>query len=766
MKRNSTWYIHKTIFVLVLAIWAYTVEAQDAVVNIDDSSLAGTSQIDPGVLNSNGVALSNSTGTDVYNFQFQTAADDVTFQPDNGDAATPTLVPADQAFQITFNGPLYTFVSDAQFNNIAIDADYEDYLQNCFSLVKVVDGSDITYTATVDSWSSSSTVISITPDTPLESDTEYNLIILDDKMQYGVANQQPLGDNNGTTDIYDQNNYITADTSAPMLDADADAGPWEDGYYVGAGETILNDDYLKLDFTEPVMAGAGEILVYTWNGILVKTIDASTLATDPSDDSIIILTDVAGLEVGEDYYVIVEPGAITDLSGNGFAGVDEEDDWYFTVEEDQIPDVISYSPTGANISVTPDLMIEFDLPVVLSSAGTVNIYLADGTLVQTLDVVADAMYFSMIGNKVYIDIDDLNESTTYKVSVDAGTFESSVGEPSAAISSDDWQFETESNQELLLVSLTPVDNSVDVPLDQVYQMEFNQDVQAGTGILELHEADGANTTIASFDAGDTKVSISGSTVSVNLTGLTEEGKEYYIIVYPDFVQNTSATPESFAGILKVFNWNFTIVSEQVAPEVLLLSPDEETIADNHPNLVMTFNEAVELSSAGGNAYIYKVGDTSPTLTIPLTSDMFNNNEVNIVYDAAALGGGLATSSDYYVLVDSGAIQDVSGNPFAGISTENEWTFTTGSDYALGIEDELANADQFVVYPNPFSDVLYISNYEQINRLFITNVVGQRVKEITNPTNMVSTSDLRNGIYFITLMLDDDVIVSTQRIIKR
>ena len=454
-----------------------------------------------------------------------------------------------------------------------------------------------------------------------------------------------------------------------------------------------------------------------------------------------------------------------------FAGIDEEDDWWFTIEEDQVPDVITYSPMGTNVAVNPDLMIEFDLPVVLGSSGTVNLYLADGTLVQTLDVVADAMYFSMIGNKVYIDIDELNESTAYKVSVDAGTFQSSAGEPAAAISSDDWQFETESNEELLLVSLTPPDNSVEVPLDQIYQMEFNQAVQAGTGVLELHEADGQNTIIATLNANDAKISISGNTVSVDLTGLTQEGKEYYIIVYPDFVQNTSLTPESFAGILKVFNWNFTIVTEKNAPEVLALSPDSEPtpvnnpVANNHPNLVMTFNEAVELSSTGGNAYIYKVGDTTPTLTIPLTSNMFNNNEVNIVYDANELGGGLAINTDYYVLIDAGAIQDVSGNAFAGIAASTEWTFKTGNDYALGIEDELAG-NEFVVYPNPFDDVIYISNYDKIARLFITNVVGQRVKEITNPTNSVSTSDLRNGIYFITLMLDDDVIVSTQRIIKR
>ncbi|WP_372774972.1 T9SS type A sorting domain-containing protein [Mangrovibacterium sp.] len=90
----------------------------------------------------------------------------------------------------------------------------------------------------------------------------------------------------------------------------------------------------------------------------------------------------------------------------------------------------------------------------------------------------------------------------------------------------------------------------------------------------------------------------------------------------------------------------------------------------------------------------------------------------------------------------------------------------GNEQSLSVEDEIEDRESFVVYPNPFNDVLYIRNYDKINRLFIINVVGQRVKEVVHPANMISTTELRKGIYFITLMLDDDVIVSTQRIIKR
>jgi len=718
--------------------------------------------IDP-VVKGKSVMLKASEAAIDYEFKFSIAATDVTFSPDNGDPLTPTLILLNQSFILEFPGELYTYVPSVPDNNIKVDV---SYLQDCFVILDTDQGIMVDFTLELTAWTETSTVITLRPTADLKDNTHYSVFVVDDKLQIGVRNVHPLGNSDFIYEAYAENAYITEDKTPPMLDADADAGLWEDGYYVGSEETILTNDFLKLDFTEPVKPGTGSIYIYTWNGLVVDTIDASALTIDASDPSIVIVGGVSDLIIGEEYYVIVQSGAITDLTGNSFEGVDEEDNWAFTVEEDLVPDLIAYMPTGTNIGLETDLVIEYDIAVVPGTAGTINIYLEDGTLVQSLDVVSDNIHFSSIGKKVYIEIDDLLPETSYKVSVDAGAFVSVAGEPAAAISSDDWKFVTESNVAPLLVDLTPDDNSVEVPLDQIFVMDFDMDVQAGTGTLELHAKDGNNTTILTIAATDSRVTISGSKVSIDFNGVMSDGTEYYIIVYPDFVQNTTYTPEPFAGITKVFNWNFTTAIEKNAPEVVALDPDEETISDNHPNLVMTFNENVELSALGGNAYVYKVGDLTPALTIPLTADMFSGTKVSIDYDAAELGAGLDINTDYYVLIDAGAIQDVNDNAFAGIADPSVWTFRTGSDYVLAVGDELSDASQYAVYPNPFNDVIHISNYQNIAKIYITNVVGQRVIEINNVTGIINTTNLRNGIYFITLMLDDDVIASTQRIVKR
>lgn len=751
MKRNLACYTQKALFALLVLLVLCSARAESVSVQTAVRS----------------VGMANPFAEfEVFSFtanfvtKSATATTDVVYVPDNGDPLTATLVPASQQFTIQFAGQLYTYVQQVALNNIQVD---NAYMQECIKLTNTATNAEVDVTVAVTVWTASLTEITVTPVSPLESDANYLLTVLDDKLQYGVRNVNPLGNSDFVFDVYGSNNYVVEDTTVPMLDETRDDGLWQDGYYVGTDETILSDDQLKLDFTEAVQAGSGTVKIYTWNGTLVTTIDASTLTIDPSDPSIVIVSGVSGLIVDETYYVIVDAGAITDLSGNPFEGVDEEDDWSFTVRSDQKPDVVSYSPTGPNVAIDTDLVIEFDLAVELG-AGNVNLYLADGTLVQSLNVVTDAVYFSPVGNKIYIDIDPLLAETAYMVNVDAGAFVSAAGESSEAISSADWQFETESNDAPLLVDLTPDDNSVDVPLTQQFIMEFDMDVQAGSGMLELHLADGANTLVISIAASDSRVTINGSKVTIDFSDILVQGESYYIIVYPDFVKNTSATPESYAGLLKVFNWNFETATETTAPQYLILSPDETTISDNHPTFSMTFDEAIQLSSTGGNLYVYNKDNGSLALTIPLTADMIANNilTASYTYDGT---NGLALNTNYYVIVDAGAIEDVNGNDFTGISDPTEWTFKTGQDYALGIGDDLAEAGESYVYPNPFSDVVYLSGSDNINRLVFTNALGQRVKEISNPSETVSTSDLRNGIYIISLMLDD-VIVTTQRIIKR
>ncbi len=55
-----------------------------------------------------------------------------------------------------------------------------------------------------------------------------------------------------------------------------------------------------------------------------------------------------------------------------------------------------------------------------------------------------------------------------------------------------------------------------------------------------------------------------------------------------------------------------------------------------------------------------------------------------------------------------------------------------------------------VYPNPFSNQITISNADMVNRVVISNLIGQRVMEISlNGQETINTSDLSSGVYLVT-----------------
>jgi hypothetical protein len=77
--------------------------------------------------------------------------------------------------------------------------------------------------------------------------------------------------------------------------------------------------------------------------------------------------------------------------------------------------------------------------------------------------------------------------------------------------------------------------------------------------------------------------------------------------------------------------------------------------------------------------------------------------------------------------------------------------------------ELANA--FKVYPNPFNDKISIDNSEKLTRVVVSNIAGQKVIDIENPTREIRTANLVSGIYVISLYTENG-IANTERMIKR
>ncbi|MBL1222839.1 T9SS type A sorting domain-containing protein [Chryseobacterium sp. L7] len=63
-------------------------------------------------------------------------------------------------------------------------------------------------------------------------------------------------------------------------------------------------------------------------------------------------------------------------------------------------------------------------------------------------------------------------------------------------------------------------------------------------------------------------------------------------------------------------------------------------------------------------------------------------------------------------------------------------------------------DSFKGYPNPFTDILDISNISKVKSVSIVNSDGIVLKTIDNPSSVLHLEDLKQGIYLVTLHLKD------------
>lgn len=227
------------------------------------------------------------------------------------------------------------------------------------------------------------------------------------------------------------------------------------------------------------------------------------------------------------------------------------------------------------------------------------------------------------------------------------------------------------------------------------------------------------------------------------------------IVLSNLIKDLSANTNAFAGQTLTYT-----VGDFTAPELVSFTPENNsTITDNHPMLKMTFSENVQVG-AGGSLKIYKVNTTTNPLEIPITAAMINGKDVTVDYTTQ---NGLDKDTRYYVLVDGTALEDMAGNAFAGVSDVAAWTFKTGPDFATTIP--VNGSLEFKVYPNPFDGSVNVDNASRLSKIVVTNIAGQVVKEIVNPTKTIQLNELRSGVYFMSMYKSNNV-VQTAKIVKR
>jgi methionine-rich copper-binding protein CopC len=808
---------------------------------------------------------------------------EVTFIPgdNDGDSDTKVNITVDQTFKVEFNGLLYTYNEYYPLNNLLMT---KAYLQD--NHVFTMNGATIKVVSL--DLVGGKHVVTLQATAALASETTYTLNINsswldDDDNDAGIQIGQ------GTTPIDDYSEtFVTADVQAPKLIADEDGVTYSYAYKPVKVGVVGKGQMLALEFDEEVK-GAGSVEIHRWDGVLVATVDitGATSIDDEGEGWILnigkpedIMATNPTFVTNLDYYIVVPSGSVIDMAAvpNTFAGIVTVNEWKISLMDDTTPQVTFIDNTKNGLAVDTKVKLTFDRPVDLGK-GWLALYYEDGKAVDLVRTSADNVAktsYDFVLNR------ELAPNTKFLVELGGGTFElsanNSIKQEQKSIG--EWYFSTEVNS--VPVAETYVPAKADpmtsgVALTSGLSITFDQDIMAGTGNIQLHRKQNVGgPIITNFDVTDpTKVSFVGNTLSIAGDVLNlQNNSEYYVIIPATAVKNTSSTPEYWGGILVPFVWQFSTVNDQVAPtavyapngalaiglhpaevkltmtfseavvagtgnlviynaadntvvetvaitqsmfagqvvtvaptmlkegtsyyvqvsagavkdlggnsfagisdktswilatgdftvpELVKWTPNKETITGNHPILLMTFKEDVVLGA--GNVKVFKVGTTTPVLNLPVTAAMVSGKNVTITYPSnSASVGGLDKNTDYYVTVDAGAVKDIAGNAFAGVADITAWTFKTGADFSTVIEPNVSL--EFKVYPNPFVDYVNVDNASQLSKVIVTNIAGQTVKEVVNPTQRLQLNELRSGVYFISLYNMDNVIAKTAKIVKR
>jgi hypothetical protein len=83
--------------------------------------------------------------------------------------------------------------------------------------------------------------------------------------------------------------------------------------------------------------------------------------------------------------------------------------------------------------------------------------------------------------------------------------------------------------------------------------------------------------------------------------------------------------------------------------------------------------------------------------------------------------------------------------------------------ATGLKN--VKASKFNVYPNPATNQITISNFDQLSKVVILDLSGRELQTISNISAKISISNLNKGAYFIR-MIDTDNNSSTQKLVVR
>ncbi|MDA7459967.1 Ig-like domain-containing protein, partial [Candidatus Pelagibacter ubique] len=385
----------------------------------------------------------------------------------------------------------------------------------------------------------------------------------------------------------------------------------------------------------------------------------------------------SNFDANTEYYVLIASTAFDNAGNGSYAGITSTTALTFTTSSaNASPTLSSSTPADNATNVIKDgtIVLNFSENVVVGS-GNITIKIASSDVsIETIEVNNPEVTGSGTSQITINPQTNWGQNTEYYVLIDGTAFDDTSGNSYAGISSTTALTFTVANDTPILNTSVPANNATSVALDANIVLNFSENVTAQSGNITIYETDGS--TVETISVTDTdKVSGSGSSqITINPSSSfdsTDTG--YYVLIAGSAFDD--ADGGSYAGISSTTALTFTS-SAYALPTLSSSTPaDNATNVALDANIVLNFSENVTAQS--GNIIIKKTSDnlTVETISVADTDKVSGSGSSQITINPSS---NFDANTEYYVLIDGTAFDDLVSGSYAGINSTTALSFTVVS----------------------------------------------------------------------------------------
>ncbi len=505
--------------------------------------------------------------------------------------------------------------------------------------------------------------LTINPKTDLLANSHYSVMI------DATAIQDLAGNKYAGIKDTKKISFDTIDTAASVLVSSTPKA--------NATAVKLNQD-LVFTFNESIKSGTGSITIS--NGKSSQKISITDKTQVTFNDKSFTVNPKKDLLANSHYSITIDSTAVKDLVGNlkdfpilGFDTVDTAS-----------PVLVLSTPiaNATSVKINQNLKFTFNESIKLDTGFITISNEKDSQKISITDksqVTLSGTSFTVNPKK------DLLANSHYSVTIDATAIQDKAGNKFSGINDlKKLSFDTVDNIKPLLDSTTPKNLADSIAVNKSIVLTFSEAVKVGSGSITIKSGKDLRTILVSDKS---QVSIDDKSVTINPTNDFVAGATYTLTLnagtFKDNANNAYAgnklNPLTFKtqGIILPTKPNPDIISPSkdiTPPNLVSLTPDDgSTKVAQNADFIIKFSESITagrgyitVSDGAKDVRIINVESKDKQITID-NNQLIINPTLNLKADTA-----------YFIKIDIGAIKDLAGNSFAGITDTKTFNFKTGA----------------------------------------------------------------------------------------